>query len=161
MINRLIVFGSHDRKSTNMLLSKNHGEPCWAPRWEILQKYICNEQVSSKTSGKWWAHLDSNQGPTGYEPGALPAELWAPYHTVNFNFIVVIVFSQQARGPKIHRVFLLRLIWEVFGPQMVQKCCLPSVRTGLGNSSKLLVGSFFNLEPFFKRTSPWAYVRPP
>ena len=20
----------------------------------------------------WWAHLDSNQGPTGYEPGALP-----------------------------------------------------------------------------------------
>src|SRR5688500_11290480 len=24
-----------------------------------------------------WAHLDSNQGPTGYEPAALPAELWA------------------------------------------------------------------------------------
>jgi hypothetical protein len=21
--------------------------------------------------GKWWAHLDSNQGPTGYEPVAL------------------------------------------------------------------------------------------
>jgi hypothetical protein len=28
-------------------------------------------------SRKWWAHLDSNQGPTGYEPVALPAELWA------------------------------------------------------------------------------------
>ena len=25
-----------------------------------------------------WAHLDSNQGPTGYEPAALTAELWAP-----------------------------------------------------------------------------------
>ena len=25
----------------------------------------------------WWAHLDSNQGPTGYEPVALPVELWA------------------------------------------------------------------------------------
>ena len=27
--------------------------------------------------GLWWAHLGSNQGPTGYEPVALPAELWA------------------------------------------------------------------------------------
>ena len=26
----------------------------------------------------WWAHLGSNQGPIGYEPMALPAELWAP-----------------------------------------------------------------------------------
>ena len=24
-----------------------------------------------------WAHLDSNRGPTGYEPAALTAELWA------------------------------------------------------------------------------------
>ena len=24
-----------------------------------------------------WAHLASNQGPTGYEPVALPTELWA------------------------------------------------------------------------------------
>ena len=24
-----------------------------------------------------WAHLGSNQGPTGYEPVALPIELWA------------------------------------------------------------------------------------
>jgi hypothetical protein len=31
----------------------------------------------SDLSRKWWAHLDSNQGPTGYEPVALPAELWA------------------------------------------------------------------------------------
>ena len=25
-----------------------------------------------------WAHLDSNQGPAGYEPDALTAELWTP-----------------------------------------------------------------------------------
>ncbi len=24
-----------------------------------------------------WAHQDSNLGPTGYEPVALPTELWA------------------------------------------------------------------------------------
>jgi hypothetical protein len=28
-------------------------------------------------AGRKWAHLGSNQGPTGYEPVALPAELWA------------------------------------------------------------------------------------
>src|SRR5262250_1330005 len=27
--------------------------------------------------GEWWAHLVSNQDRTGYEPGALPIELWA------------------------------------------------------------------------------------
>lgn len=47
------------------------------------------------TSGKWWAHLDSNQGPTGYEPGALPAELWAPYHMANNNYIITLEISQQ------------------------------------------------------------------
>ncbi len=33
----------------------------------------------------WWAHLGSNQGPTGYEPVALPAELWArvDFHSRN------------------------------------------------------------------------------
>ncbi len=28
----------------------------------------------------WWAHLGSNQGPTGYEPVALPIELWARHY---------------------------------------------------------------------------------
>ncbi len=32
---------------------------------------------------KWWAHPVSNQGPAGYEPAALPAELWAP---LNLSF---------------------------------------------------------------------------
>jgi hypothetical protein len=34
----------------------------------------------------WWAHLGSNQGPTGYEPVALPAELWAhPYYRLSLQ----------------------------------------------------------------------------
>ena len=37
--------------------------------------------ISSRPSfgrgGQGWAHLDSNQGPGGYEPPALTAELWA------------------------------------------------------------------------------------
>ena len=32
----------------------------------------------------WWAHQGSNLGPTGYEPVALPAELWALVS--NFTF---------------------------------------------------------------------------
>jgi hypothetical protein len=31
----------------------------------------------SFSAKEWWAHLGSNQGPTGYEPVALPIELWA------------------------------------------------------------------------------------
>src|SRR5262249_11036579 len=31
----------------------------------------------ARRSSRWWAHLDSNQGPGGYEPPALTAELWA------------------------------------------------------------------------------------
>ena len=27
---------------------------------------------------EWWAHQDSNLGPSGYEPPALTTELWAP-----------------------------------------------------------------------------------
>ena len=38
-----------------------------------------------------WAHLGSNQGPTGYEPVALPAELWARQFqrllTLTLNFV--------------------------------------------------------------------------
>src|SRR6185295_10417284 len=31
---------------------------------------------SSLQAPPWWVHLDSNQGPSGYEPDALTAELW-------------------------------------------------------------------------------------
>ncbi len=30
-----------------------------------------------RLSEVWWAHQDSNLGPTGYEPVALTTELWA------------------------------------------------------------------------------------
>jgi hypothetical protein len=33
-----------------------------------------------------WAHLDSNQGPTSYEPAALTAELWALTEDPGFHF---------------------------------------------------------------------------
>ncbi len=64
--------------------------------WEMDYLHMCDKQVSFQTSGKWWAHLDSNQGPTGYEPGALPAELWAPSHTINFKNTIIFDFSQLA-----------------------------------------------------------------
>ena len=37
-----------------------------------------DDRFRPKQEDKLWAHLDSNQGPTGYEPVALSAELWAP-----------------------------------------------------------------------------------
>src|SRR5262245_48784515 len=33
--------------------------------------------LQRESASPWWAHLDSNQDRTGYEPGALPIELWA------------------------------------------------------------------------------------
>ena len=39
---------------------------------------------SGRLPSPWWVHLDSNQGPAGYEPVALTAELWT--------------LSRQARG---------------------------------------------------------------
>ena len=34
-------------------------------------------QIIDSLEDSWWAHLDSNQGPTDYESAALTAELWA------------------------------------------------------------------------------------
>ncbi len=34
----------------------------------IYIQSICDTSISIQD---WWAHLDSNQGPTGYEPVAL------------------------------------------------------------------------------------------
>jgi hypothetical protein len=33
--------------------------------------------ICARVKVKKWAHEDSNLGPTGYEPAALTAELWA------------------------------------------------------------------------------------
>src|SRR5258705_11446917 len=34
-------------------------------------------RLDQRATSTGWAHLDSNQGPIGYEPTALTAELWA------------------------------------------------------------------------------------
>jgi hypothetical protein len=36
----------------------------------------CFLSINENIPQKMWVHLDSNQGPTGYEPDALTAELW-------------------------------------------------------------------------------------
>src|SRR5690606_17131362 len=33
-------------------------------------------QPFDRSEPRWWVHLDLNQGPAGYEPDALTAELW-------------------------------------------------------------------------------------
>ena len=51
--------------------------------------------ASDKTlAAIWWAIRDSNPGPTGYEPGALPTELMAlvsqcDFDIITFNFYKV------------------------------------------------------------------------
>jgi hypothetical protein len=67
--------GEFTRSSS--ISQKDHGEPEGAPRDEDQVGSKSGSAVSCRFSCEWWAHLDSNQGPTGYEPGALPAELWA------------------------------------------------------------------------------------
>jgi hypothetical protein len=61
---------------------------------------------------------------------------------LNLKNNLLFVFSQLELVAKIHRVFFLGLICVVFGPGNLQKCCLPSVRTGLAILSSLLAGSF-------------------
>ena len=51
--------------------------------WDCLVRLCCRRMIRVASVCfpfrvyTWWAHLDSNQGPTGYEPVALPIELWA------------------------------------------------------------------------------------
>ncbi len=45
----------------------------------------------------WWAHQDSNLGPTGYEPVALPTELWA---RVKHDAFVVHIIQPAAGAMK-------------------------------------------------------------
>ena len=47
-----------------------------SPRADICSRLVL---LQSPCHTSWWAHLDSNQGPTGYEPVALPTELWARF----------------------------------------------------------------------------------
>ena len=60
-----------------------------------------------------WAHLDSNQGPTGYEPVALPAELWARKLSLKFYLLTLwklfVKYQVLVLSSKI-RVFLAKNI---------------------------------------------------
>ena len=49
-----------------------HSAASWCSALEGTPAYLFHRQRDS-----WWAHLDSNQGPTDYESAALTAELWA------------------------------------------------------------------------------------
>jgi hypothetical protein len=56
-------------QATFALFSNNNFRCCLKKRY-----FYQNETLLAVGE---WAHLESNQGPTGYEPVALPTELWA------------------------------------------------------------------------------------
>lgn len=55
-----------------------------------------HDAVARAKTGQKWAHLDSNQGPTGYEPAALSTELWALWGS-NYDYSAA-SFRQPLRG---------------------------------------------------------------
>ena len=81
-------------------------EPCPTER-DLLSSprvALCN-RLQSSCHNSWWAHLDSNQGPTGYEPVALPTELWALFfspfpitHSVMRNFVFILAAICFVKG---------------------------------------------------------------
>ncbi len=46
-----------------------------------------------------WAHQESNLGPSGYEPVALPTELWAPKRIIDHGSITVKVAQRRRVEP--------------------------------------------------------------
>src|SRR5215210_2085659 len=46
-----------------------------------------------------WVHLDSNQGPAGYEPDALTAELWTRESPLQGE---AAVYHSRASSPGVH-----------------------------------------------------------
>jgi hypothetical protein len=48
----------------------------WVVQFSASVRFMRHVPFTNRLQAKW-AHLGSNQGPTGYEPVALPAELWA------------------------------------------------------------------------------------
>lgn len=52
-----------------------------------LGSHVYEKEVMAKHHNLlkfWWARQDSNLGPTGYEPVALPTELWARMSAFKF-----------------------------------------------------------------------------
>ena len=85
----------------------------------------------------WWAHLGSNQGPTGYEPVALPAELWAHLYYM---------LSPETRGVNPIPIRILRSRSSEFGATNlmfgVERFTTPNIEHGMfpGNFSTSLPG---------------------
>ena len=52
------------------------GEVIWCPLPECINN-VLDRWIYFFHGIDYWAHQDSNLGPTGYEPVALPTELWA------------------------------------------------------------------------------------
>ncbi len=55
--------------------SQTCGQCRFSVKWSLF--VIALHTVRPCIKAMVWAHLGSNQGPTGYEPVALPTELWA------------------------------------------------------------------------------------
>ena len=60
-------YGIYMRRNDAEQLAKLAGSVTHQER----QRAAVNEVAEKKSRKNWWAHLDSNQGPTGYEPVAL------------------------------------------------------------------------------------------
>jgi hypothetical protein len=70
--------GTGMRQSGGEFLKRLRGVPLGTPRKKAAPvPEFAGVDMNSPFFDGWWAHLGSNQGPTGYEPGALPTELWA------------------------------------------------------------------------------------
>ena len=78
---------------------------------------------------------------------------YGPLHR-KFSFYINKTVSSTSKKHQNSPVVFLRGNLGGFRTPNLQKSCLPSERTGLGNSSNPLSGSSFDFEPCFKRTSP-------
>ena len=69
--------------------------------WTVFSLFP-RELIELFSPSFWWAHLGSNQGPTGYEPVALPAELWAllPFSSIIFPSLK----SVNPRAPQLFQI---------------------------------------------------------
>ena len=66
------------------VVSCRHSVSCWGLGTFCVTVIASSPRATSSrtasmrvTAAAKWAHQDSNLGPTGYEPAALTAELWA------------------------------------------------------------------------------------
>ena len=68
-----MIDGKYIRNDSQEQLSRLFGakSATLSETLEAEEEQKQSQVVGNSTEGEWWAHLDSNQGPTGYEPVAL------------------------------------------------------------------------------------------